>query len=642
MIPLSRIDVTPQKAAQFNAKGISCVEELVSFFPRKYYDFTKRTKIADLEEGAICRVSGEIVSCTCYDRVDAVLRDETGEMKLTWFGGCYFSSRMAPGAKFSFCGKVTFFRGWPTMTQPLFHGEGSNSLAHIYPIYSKIKGMSAEYLQKKIDAGLSCLAVNSPWSEQDAFAKAAGLPDRIQSLRQMHIPSSGDAWKAANKRIAFDQIFQFYQEMFLRQNTRRFVKGTPFPNSEKTREFIASLPFPLTADQDKAVNTIIDKTKVGEGLQALITGDVGCGKTAVAAIAAVLAWENGYQSIIMAPTLILAKQHFDEISAMTEPLGVRAALLTSETKAKEKRQILSGLADGAIHFLIGTHAVLSRDLVFHALGMTIVDEEHRFGTHQKQLLEEFDKVGAHHLSMTATPIPRSYASAIYGTNMDIITIETMPAGRKPIITAQYIDRTKAYEKLLEEIAKGHQCYIVCPFIEDSDSEQFQDVLSVNTVFEEIQEYCKTNAPNVRVGCISGDMKKADITKTVDLFASGFFSILVSTTIVEVGVNVPNATAIAIMNAERFGMSALHQLRGRVGRKGDQGYCYLVSEKLNEKLHALCELQSGFKIAEMDMKLRGPGDILGADQTGDSAIIETILKWPKMATRIREYFVQKAA
>jgi len=528
------------------------------------------------------------------------------------------------------------------MTQPLFHGEGSNSLAHIYPIYSKIKGMSAEYLQKKIDAGLSCLAVNSPWSEQDAFAKAAGLPDRIQSLRQMHIPSSGDAWKAANKRIAFDQIFQFYQEMFLRQNTRRFVKGTPFPNSEKTREFIASLPFPLTADQDKAVNTIIDKTKVGEGLQALITGDVGCGKTAVAAIAAVLAWENGYQSIIMAPTLILAKQHFDEISAMTEPLGVRAALLTSETKAKEKRQILSGLADGAIHFLIGTHAVLSRDLVFHALGMTIVDEEHRFGTHQKQLLEEFDKVGAHHLSMTATPIPRSYASAIYGTNMDIITIETMPAGRKPIITAQYIDRTKAYEKLLEEIAKGHQCYIVCPFIEDSDSEQFQDVLSVNTVFEEIQEYCKTNAPNVRVGCISGDMKKADITKTVDLFASGFFSILVSTTIVEVGVNVPNATAIAIMNAERFGMSALHQLRGRVGRKGDQGYCYLVSEKLNEKLHALCELQSGFKIAEMDMKLRGPGDILGADQTGDSAIIETILKWPKMATRIREYFVQKAA
>ena len=218
----------------------------------------------------------------------------------------------------------------------------------------------------------------------------------------------------------------------------------------------------------------------------------------------------------------------------------------------------------------------------------------------------------------------------------------MPAGRKPIITAQYIDRTKAYEKLLEEIAKGHQCYIVCPFIEDSDSEQFQDVLSVNTVFEEIQEYCKTNAPNVRVGCISGDMKKADITKTVDLFASGFFSILVSTTIVEVGVNVPNATAIAIMNAERFGMSALHQLRGRVGRKGDQGYCYLVSEKLNEKLHALCELQSGFKIAEMDMKLRGPGDILGADQTGDSAIIETILKWPKMATRIREYFVQKAA
>ena len=642
MIPLNRIDVTPQKEAQFNRKEIRCVEDLVMFFPRKYYDFTKRVKIADLEEGAICRVSGEIVSCTCYSRTEAVLRDETGEMRLTWFGGCYFASRMVPGAKFSFCGKVSYFRGCPTMTQPMFHGEGRNDLARIFPIYSKIKGMSTEYLEGKIEAALSCLAVNSPWSERDALAKAAGLPDKIQALREMHAPTNGDTWKAARKRITFDNIFQFYQELFSRETVKQLVKGTPFPKSSKTMEFIESLPFPLTADQCKAVDAIIDRTKSGKSFQALITGDVGCGKTAVAAIAAVLAWENGCQAIIMAPTLILAQQHYEEIMAMTSALNINAALLTSETKARERKKILAGLADGSVHFLIGTHSVLSGELEFHALGMTVIDEEHRFGAHQKELLEKFDKIGAHHLSMTATPIPRSYASAIYGTSMDIITIETMPAGRKPVITKQYVNREEAYEKLLNEVLNGHQCYVVCPFIEDSGTERFQSVLSVNTVFKELQDYCRAHAPAVEIACISGDMKKADITKTIGLFASGRVSILVSTTIVEVGVNVPNATGIAIMNAERFGMSALHQLRGRVGRKGDQGYCYLVSDKFSEKLQALCALSSGFKIAEMDMKLRGPGDILGENQTGSSAIIETILKWPKMAAAIRGYFTSKAA
>ena len=642
MIPLNRIDVSPQKAAQFNSKGIACVEDLVSFFPRKYYNFLKQTKIIDLEDGAICRVSGEIVSCAAYDRVEVVLRDATGQMKITWFGGCYFASRMTPGAKFTFCGKVSFFRGWPTMVQPMLHGEGGDNLSRIYPVYSKIKGMSADYLQEKISAGLACMAINTPWSEQDAFARSCGLYDRIEAMRQMHAPVSGDDYKAARKRIVFDQIFSFYKELYTRQDSRRFARGMPMTASTETKRFIESLPFPLTEDQSKSVDIIMARTKAGEGLHALVTGDVGCGKTAVAMIAAVLAWENGCQSIIMAPTLILAKQHYEEISVKVEPFGIKVALLTGETKAKERRDVLAGLADGSIHILVGTHAVLSKELDFKALGMTIVDEEHRFGASQKELLEKFDKIGAHHLSMTATPIPRSYASAVYGTSLEIIPIETMPAGRKPIITEQYLKREKVYGKLLEEVAKGHQCYIVCPFIEDSDSEQFKDVLSVNTVFGEIQAYCMMNAPGAVVGCISGDMKKKDITHTVDQFAAGRIHILVSTTIVEVGVNVPNATAIAIMNAERFGMSALHQLRGRVGRKGDQGYCYLVSEKISDKLHAMCELQSGFKIAEMDLKLRGPGDILGEDQTGNSAIIETILKWPKMAAYIREYFSKKAA
>ncbi|WP_289026343.1 helicase-related protein, partial [uncultured Flavonifractor sp.] len=313
------------------------------------------------------------------------------------------------------------------------------------------------------------------------------------------------------------------------------------------------------------------------------------------------------------------------------------ALLTSETKAKERRAILGGLADGSISILIGTHSVLSPSLVFQDLALTIVDEEHRFGAEQKELLASFDKAGTHHLSMTATPIPRSYASSVYGGCLDIITIQTMPKGRKPVITSVEHDRQAVYQKLLVQARAGHQAYVVCPFIEESESEKFKDVLSVKTVVEELQKFLKANAPEYQAVSISGDMKQKEVLAEIDRFARNEVQFLVSTTIVEVGVNVPNATGIAIMNAERFGLAALHQLRGRVGRKGDQGYCYLVSEVSNEKLAAMTMYSSGFKIAEVDLQLRGPGDILGIEQTGDSKVVSLILKYPKLAGAVRRYF-----
>lgn len=640
MIALSTIEVTPAKAKQFQSKNINSVEDLAVFFPRKYQDFRERKKIRDLRERDICRVSGVITQVYDRDRVSIELDDGTGHMEITWFGGCYFSAKLERGSLWTFCGKVGSFRGQPNMVQPVLCAMGEDKLSIISATYPKIKGMSDKYLREKIDASLGVMTSAFVWSEQDAVAQSFGLMDRIPAWREMHQPTDGPAWAKAHKRVVFDEIYGFYETMYRQRQNKLFARGKPMPKHEARDQFIASLPFELTKDQQAAVDAIYAGTTGEKAINALITGDVGCGKTAVALIAAIQAWENGYQTIVMAPTLVLARQHYEEMSKMASGTGATLALLTGDTKAKERKAILAGVEDGSIDILIGTHAVLSRDLEFSNLGLTIVDEEHRFGAEQKGLLEAFDKAGTHHLSMTATPIPRSYASSIYGDNLDLITIETLPAGRKPVITQVINGREAAYQKLREEVDKGHQAYVVCPFIEDSEDEKFKDVQSVRKIEQEMKTFYRRVGADIKVGCISGDMKQKDILEAIDKFAANEVQILVSTTIVEVGVNVPNATAIAIMNADRFGLAPLHQLRGRVGRKVDQGYCYLVSEKSNEKLAAMTMYTSGFKIAEMDMKLRGPGDILGTEQTGDSKIIETILKHPNLAKCIRTYFERK--
>lgn len=640
MIPLSKLEVSMAKGKQFQKKGITCVEELASFFPRKYQDYREKKAVKDLRDGDICRVSGVITRIYDNDRFVITLDDGTGDIAITWFGGCYYKKALIPGSPWTFCGKVSYFRGQPQIVQPTMSAPGENQLAHIHPFYSKIQGMSDKYLTEKIDASLSVMAAGSVWSEQDAVAKAMGLMDKIPAYREMHHPTGSDSWKKAKRRISFDQIYDFYETLYSRRQNKSFALAKPMPKRDKMDGFIKTLPFPLTGDQEKAVESIYSGTNGDATLNAMVSGDVGCGKTAVALISAFLAWENGYQTIIMAPTLVLAKQHYDEMTKMVSAIGVKFALLTGEVKAKERKEILKGLEDGSIDILIGTHAVLSPDLSFKNLGLTIVDEEHRFGAQQKELLEAFDKAGTHHLSMTATPIPRSYASSIYGDSLDLITIEEMPKGRKPVITSVEHDREEVYRKLLTEINAGHQAYVICPFIEDSEDEKFKDILSVKAVTDELKTFCKSIGTGIKVECISGDMKQQDVLEIIDRFAASEIQILVSTTIVEVGVNVPNATAIVVMNAERFGLSAMHQLRGRVGRKGDQGYCYLVSDVSNEKLAAMTMYSSGFKIAEMDLKLRGPGDILGSEQTGDSKVVEVILRYPNLAASIRKYFQNK--
>lgn len=638
MIPLSRLEVSPQKANQFATKGITCVEDLVQFFPRKYQDFRTKKKIADLRDGDICRVDGVITQVYDNDRISIILDDGSGLLQVTWFSGCYFHNGLERGSLWTFCGKVTLYNGRPQMVHPYLAEIGEDKLGFIRPIYSKIRGMSDQYLQSKINAGLSAVAGSVGWSERDALAKSSGLMERMDAYREMHRPTSGGAWKKARRRIAYDQIYDFYDALYTRQQAKILSRPRPMPKRAEADQFIQSLPFEMTIDQKAAVEAVYTGMNQEHPLNALISGDVGCGKTAVALVSALIARENGGQVIIMAPTLVLAKQHYDEMTKLAGPDGF--ALLTSETKARERKKILAGLEDGSISILIGTHAVLSDNLAFQNLALTIVDEEHRFGAAHKALLDSFDKAGAHHLSMTATPIPRSYASSIYGGCLDIITIQTMPKGRKPVITSVEHDRQAVYQKLLDEVKAGHQAYVVCPFIEDSESERVKDVLSVSTITKELQDFLAAKAHMYRVESISGDMKQKDILATINQFACNEIQVLVSTTIVEVGVNVPNATAIAVMNADRFGLAALHQLRGRVGRKGDQGYCYLVSAVDTEKLAAMTMYTSGFKISEIDLGLRGPGDVLGLEQTGDSKIIDLILRYPKTAAAVRAYFEAK--
>lgn len=638
MIPLSKIDVSPAKEKQFEKKHITCVEDLVTYFPRKYQDFRTKKKIKDLMDGDICRIDGVITRIYDNSKFSLQLDDGSGYIYITWFGGCFFKDSFERGALWTFCGKISFYNGQPQMVQPVMVSQGEDKLAHIHPYYPKVTGMSDKYLSDKINASLSVMAATAIWTEKDAVAKAMGLMERVAAYQEMHKPTDGDSWKKAKRRMNFEQIYDFYEELFKRRRNKAFVRAKHMPQREAMDAFVKSLPFELTADQSKAVEAIYSGMNQELPLNALVSGDVGCGKTAVALIAALIARENGGQTIIMAPTLVLAKQHYDEMSKLAGSEGI--ALLTSETKGNARKKILEGLVDGSINILIGTHAVLSPELQFHNLVLSIVDEEHRFGTVQKSLLAEFDKAGTHHLSMTATPIPRSYASSVYGDCLDIITIQTMPKGRKPVITTVNHNRPDVYRKLLDQVKMGHQAYIVCPFIEDSESDRCKDVLSVKTVVEEVQKFLRDNAPMYRAESISGDMKQKNVLAVIDQFARNEVQILVSTTIVEVGVNVPNATAIAIMNADRFGLAALHQLRGRVGRKGDQGYCCLVSDISNEKLAAMTMFSSGFKIAEVDMQLRGPGDILGNEQTGGSQIVDLILRYPKLAAAIRNYFQTK--
>ena len=638
MASIQILGLPEQKEKQLLSKGLETTGELAVFFPSKYVDMRNAMTIKDaaVQDKSVV-VEGTVVSKSTsgyYPTVD-IQDSKMDFLTITFFGNTtYHYDKFVVGKSYHVYGKVGIRYGEYTMGNPIMYSE--TYLANkIVPIYPKIKGMAESYLIRCIDSAIAVEEGAYVPSKMDCDAKNCGLPDHFTAIREFHNPTGADAFKKARTRLAFEELYRFYQKISLSRKNIPVNPKLVVTSRKGMDELISRFQFQLTEDQKNAVNHISEKAMKSERIDTLITGDVGCGKTIVAIAAAMLMAENGFQSIVMAPTLVLAKQHYSEFCKLLAGTDVQCVLLTSETKKRERTKILKALESGEANILIGTSSVLSDELDFHNLGMTIIDEEHKFGSHQKEILEKKHFNGLHHISMTATPIPRSLARVIYGDSFDLISIKTMPAGRKPIITEMNTDKFLFYNKVANEVNKGHQAYVICPFIQDSESEKFSDVDSVESVKEDMEKYFKRMYPNIRIDCINGKMKQSAILKKIESFANCEFDILVSTTIVEVGVNIPNATAILIMSAERFGLSGLHQLRGRVGRSSDQGYCYLYTQKPAERLSVLCGTTSGFVIAEHDIKLRGPGDLTGEAQTGYSEEISLILKRPKLANKVRD-------
>lgn len=642
------LNLTKAKENQFINKGITTVEDLAFFFPRKYIDFRKITSVKDTETGKFYALQGTVIDIrsgnnifTAIVREDkkAILRNCIGreyypQFSVVWFGTDFYIKQLEVGKSYVFCGRVGEFAGEKNINSPISFGD-ARDVCKIMPIYSKIQGMSNDYLKKQIKAAISFLQATDKSGEKELLAKSLHLPDKYIAIKELHQPTDDNLFKHARQRIAFEQIYDFYAELKKEDMYSSMGSIKCFDKHNLTEQVINSLPFTLTTDQQTVINRIIADTGEGKRINVLVSGDVGCGKTMIAVLAAVLAYENGCQTILMAPTLVLAQQHYKEIELYLSQLGIKIGLLSAATKKREKDKVLQAFRDGDLDVLVGTHSVLSDDVNPYNLGFTIVDEEHKFGVRQKGCLERFGQAGVHHISMTATPIPRSVAMTVYGRGVTVLPIKTMPCGRLPVKTMQSCSTETVLEMIYDEVKNGRQAFIICPFIHESDAEQFKNVVSVDIIEKGARKFFAYKQDEVKIGVISGDMKQQDVMDIMEQFANHKFDVLISTTIVEVGVNVPNATVIAVMSAERFGLAALHQLRGRVGRGNLQSYCLLCSDTRTERIDIMCSTNDGFEIAERDLKLRGSGDILGEAQSGQSNIIQLIMQRPNLAQIIKD-------
>lgn len=629
--------IGPQIAKKLAKKGIHTLEDLLYFLPRDYEDRRKITPIGDLKEGQRAVVFGEILksgTSHLYKRkiFYAYLTDGTGFLTLKWFN---FNERvwrnlLAPGKSFYAIGEVSRFGRDLEMIHPELIEEGdeeklATEIGYIVPVYSSIEGVSEKYFRKIMKS-----AVEEYGDYLDNYIPMEILKKRkllplSSAIKNLHFPKVSEDINLLkreesiyHKSLAFDEFFFLELALGLRKGKIRKETGISFNvESKLVSDFIKKLPFELTSAQKRVIEEIKRDMASAYPMNRLLQGDVGCGKTVVAFIAALIAIENGYQVALMAPTEILAEQHYYNFRQYAQIMGIHTALLTGGIPPAKKREIYHGLSTGFINFVIGTHALFQEKVDFKKLGLVIIDEQHRFGVLQRAALREKAKgLIPDTLVMTATPIPRTLALTIYG-DLDLSIIDEMPKGRKPVITKLFLEynKQKAYEETKKELKKGHQAYVILPLIEESEK---LDLKAVTTYGEYLQ---KEVFPEYKVGILHGKMSSYEKEKIMHAFKRNEIQVLVSTTVVEVGVDVPNATVMIIEHAERFGLSQLHQLRGRVGRSEHQSYCFLIAYKISmdsdafKRLQVLCQTNDGFKIAEEDLKLRGPGEFLGTKQSG---------------------------
>ena len=650
--------VGPQRALLLKSElQVANFQDLLHLFPTRYIDKTQYYKIQDLRETTTeVQVVGRIIHLKTVEgktkaqqRLVATFTDGTGNMELVWFRPSqWLKDHLLLNVPYVIFGKCTPFAGVFSMVHPEMetleehqHSLQGNIQA-VYPSTEKLtkKGITQKVIRKLIESLFQEVGKNFFETLPPQLLTSLRLLPKGEALFQIHFPQSQELLSKAQFRLKLEELFYIQLQLIQKNYLNKKLKGYLFPlvGDYFNTFYHKHLPFPLTNAQKRVIKEIRSDMATGAQMNRLLQGDVGAGKTIVALFAMLLALDNQYQACLMAPTEILAQQHYQSIAYLLAPMDIQPALLTGSTKTKERRKILEELENGQLQIVIGTHALLEDKVKFHNLGLSIIDEQHRFGVEQRSKLWHKNALPPHVLIMSATPIPRTLAMSLYG-DLDVSVIDELPPGRKPIQTFHQYDthRAKVYQFLHDQIAKGRQVYVVYPLIEESEA------LSFKNLSEGYQQLCSVfPPPKYTIVMVHGQLKPAEKEAQMQLFVEGKAQIMVATTVIEVGVNVPNASVMLIESAERFGLSQLHQLRGRVGRGAEQSYCILMTDvKLShdsrtrmETMVATCD---GFQIAEVDLKLRGPGDLMGKQQSGVLSLkIADLVKDSQLLKVARDY------
>ncbi len=614
--------VGPARVALLNKLGIFTLEDLVTYFPREYEDRGVFKKISELVDGDVACFKAVPISRPNEARIKknmtitkVIVRDETGTALLTWFNQSYIKNQIDAAEEYVFYGKVQrAYGGRVEISNAIFDKDGeTKNTGKIIPLYPLTYGMSQNVIRSIIENALKI--TNNQFEEflPSWIRKDYDICEINYAINNIHFPEKTEDFMIAKKRIAFQELLLLQLGLLnFKEKAKVENVGIEFKEDEHIDEFLNVLPFKLTNAQMRAWNEIRKDMESNKAMNRLVQGDVGSGKTVVAAMAMYKAVKNGYQASMMAPTAILATQHYESISKMLEPFGIKCALFTSSLTKKQKEKLKEELINGEIDIAIGTHALIEEDIEFKNVGLVITDEQHRFGVRQRAKLSSKGEC-TDTLVMTATPIPRTLALILYG-DLDISIIDELPPGRQKIDTyaVKKNMENRINDFIKKQIGEGRQAYVVCPLIEESDA---SDLKSVELMYE----YYKKVFPDLRIKFLHGKMKNKEKDEIMTSFKNGDIDILISTTVIEVGVDVPNATLMIVENAERFGLAQLHQLRGRVGRGKHKSYCILKYESnsdiVKQRMKIMEQTNDGFVISEQDLKLRGPGDFFGTMQHG---------------------------
>lgn len=652
--------VGPKLGESFAKVGVGTVGELLSYYPRKHLDYSQCTPIADLRAGKLATVWGSIYKVSSHTPpgkahlaiIKVVIRDGTGRLNLSFFqrGGNYlrrqFEQRFPLNAQIILSGTVKWdkYSQGLTLDSPEFEVLGDTEsadsqadslhLGRIVPVYPLTEGLNIKWVRRAIYNALQAYQARISDPLPAALIQRLGLMGFAEAIHEFHFPQSEEALRNARNRLVFQELLLTQLGLlYRREQQNRQQGGLAIQTSGKlAKAFLAQLPFSLTGAQQRVYQEILKDLRAENPMNRLVQGDVGSGKTVVAVLALLEALEAGYQGALMAPTEILAEQHFQKIFKWLLPLNLQTELLIGSQGAKQKRETLARLASGEAHLIIGTHALIQEGVNFARLGLAVIDEQHRFGVKQRATLKAKGQM-PEILSMTATPIPRTLALTVYG-DLDVSQIDELPPGRKPVETklVRGSQREQTWEFMRQEMDAGRQCYVVFPLVEESEK---MDLKAATIEYERYREHI---FPGYKVGLLHGKMKGVEKEAGMRAFVNNEHQLLIATTVIEVGVDVPNASVMIIEHAERFGLAQLHQLRGRVGRGADRSYCFLISDKLSEiakeRLQIFTQTQDGFVIAEQDLRLRGPGEFLGTRQSGLPDLLLTNLvedtQWLELA------------